>query len=509
MRLLFATSEAHPLAKSGGLADVSRALPIVLRQQGVDARLVLPGYSCAIIRLIDPKIETRLPASLGAEDACLISGLLPESEVPVWVIHAPSLYSRPGGLYQDATSRDWADNPRRFAYFARVTVGLAMGYLSPWKADIVHANDWHAGLVPFFLALAGKPRPATVFTVHNLAFQGNFPRSALEETGVADRFFVPDGVEFYGRLSFLKAGLCFSDKITTVSEQYCREVMTAEQGCGLEGVLQARRRDFSGILNGIEDDIWNPATDPLLPRCYSVHDISGKRICKAALQQSLGLQPVPDMPLIGFSSRLTQQKMADIVVEAIPGILAQGAQLVVLGDGERELQTALSMLERHYHGQLVYRSYSEDMAHQLQAGADILLAPARYEPCGLTQLYALRYGTVPVVRRTGGLADTVTDAQSVTMTAETATGFVFEEATKEAFEGAVQRALRLFREPLAWRRLQLAGMKRDSGWKTSAAKYIALYEELSGLSLSGGTLYAPEESWEPWQREIRSAQRWA
>jgi starch synthase len=506
MRVLFATSEAYPLAKSGGLADVSRALPIALRQEGVDVRLVLPGYNSAIAQLARPKIEAHLPAWLGEENASLVSGLLPNSEVPVWLIYAPSLYSRPGGLYQDASHQDWDDNPRRFSYFGRVAAALAMGRLLPWKADIVHANDWHAGLLPFYLSLAGRPRPATVFTIHNIAFQGNFPRHAIGQTRVPEQFFVPDGVEFYGQLSFLKAALRYCDKITTVSRQYRQEVMTAEYGCGFDGLLQSRREDFRGIINGIEDDIWDPAADRLLPQCYSRQDISGKRVCKAELQREVGLDLSPDVPLIGFSSRLTHQKMADVLVELIPDIMTQGAQLAVMGDGEPALEKELLRLKARYPGSLAYCRYREELAHRLQAGADILLAPARYEPCGLTQLYALRYGTVPVVRRTGGLADTVTDARSATLSEETATGFAFEDPSRKAFGDAIERALRMYREPLLWRRLQLAGMKRESGWKVSALEYLSLYEEASGLSRPRQKGYS--QGGELSQREVRSAQGW-
>lgn len=503
MRILFATSEAYPLAKSGGLADVSRALPIALRDQGVDARLILPGYNSAIAQLDNPRIEARLPASWGAEDANLVSGLLPGTDVPVWLIHAPSLYCRRGGLYQDENKRDWPDNPRRFSYLARVATALAMGKLSPWKADIVHANDWHAGLIPFYLARSGTPRPVTVFTIHNMAFQGNFPREALAQAEIPDRFFTPDGVEFFGQLSFLKAGLRYSDKITTVSPQYSREILTETYGCGLDGILRSRESDLSGILNGIEDDVWDPATDPLLPQPYSSLDISGKRVCKGQLQSELGLTVAVDSPLVGFSSRLAHQKMADILVESVPHILASGAQLAVIGDGDLQLETALATLQGRYPGRLAYRSYEEALAHRLQAGADILLAPARYEPCGLIQLYALRYGAIPVVRRTGGLADTVTDAEPAAMLEDTANGFVFDEPSKEGLLAALSRALTLFKEPLAWRRLQLAGMRREFGWKASAMKYIDLYESVSGLLRPPQTVYDDAENL---QREIRSAQ---
>lgn len=505
MRVLFVASEAFPLAKTGGLADVLRALPIALRQRGVDAGLVLPGYNWAIAKLKNPRIEARISNTLGIGDAILIGGILPGSEVPVWLVHAPSLYSRPGGLYQDEESRDWDDNPRRFSYLARVAAAIAMGELTDWKADIVHANDWHAGLVPFFLAISGRPRPASVFTIHNIAFQGNFPRHALSQTEIPEPFFCSDGVEFYGQISFLKAALRYSDKITTVSPQYREEVFTSEFGCGFEGLLKSRREDFSGILNGIETVSWDPQNDPALPQPFSIQDISGKKICKLDLQRSLGLEVSPDAPLLGFSSRLTYQKMADVLMNAARDIVAEEAQLVVVGDGDKTFEAGFSQLQDRYRGRIAYKPYSEEMAHRLHAGADIVLAPARFEPCGLTQLYALRYGSIPVVRRTGGLADTVKDADVANLANGTATGFVFDEPSQLALMGAVRRALTLFREPLTWRRLQLTGMNCDFSWEASARKYIALYQELSGLTQLEDNSSTVTDVQRAWQREIRSA----
>ncbi len=480
MRVLFATSEVYPLAKTGGLADVSRALPIYLRRQGIDVRIVMPGYNDAIRQLKNPRIETRPDPILGIENSALISGELPGCDVPVSLIYAPALYSRAGGIYQDDDCRDWEDNPRRFAYFAKIATDVALGRFSDWKADLVHAHDWHAGLVPFFLSLVDGPRPPVVFTVHNLAFQGMFPCSALAQTGIPGRFFSPDGVEFYGHLSFLKAALRYSDKITTVSPRYAREILTSEGGSGLDGLLRSREKDLTGILNGIDSVLWNPGTDPAIVQPYSSRDIGGKRVCKADLQARLGLEMAPEKPLLGFVSRLTRQKMADALLQCAPGILATGAQLAVIAQGDSDLEQGFRQLAGSYPGQLSTQPYDEDMAHRLHAGADILLAPARFEPCGLTQMYGLRYGAVPIVRRTGGLADTVVNAQRDTLADETATGFVFEEATCQALMEAVARALELFNQPLAWRRIQVSGMNQDFGWDRSAVAYASLYEETVG-----------------------------
>jgi starch synthase len=478
-RVLFVTSEAEPLAKSGGLADVSRALPIALKQLGIDVRILLPGYPGAIRQLASPRIEAHLELQLGIENAALISGQLPGSNVPVWLVYAPSLFSRAGGLYQDTDGQDWADNALRFAFFARVAAEIAAGRILDWTPDVVHSNDWHAGLVPLLLGMEKGPKPSTVFTIHNLAFQGNFPREVLPSIGIQQAFFEDGSVEFYGRVSYLKAAICSSDKITTVSPTYASEVLSPELGCGLHGVLQARRGDFCGILNGIDNELWDPAQDNHLLHRFSRHDISGKCLCKTELQTALGLEVNPSMPLIGFVSRLAHQKMADIVLETVPEIIAAGAQFVLVGQGDPLLEAAFQGLQDQYPRKVaVHIGYDEALAHRLQAGIDILLAPARFEPCGLTQLYALRYGTVPIVRRTGGLADTVTDSGP----ADLATGFLFENPNRAELMGAVQRALALYGEPLAWRRLQLKGMAEDFGWAASALRYIALYHGVAGIN---------------------------
>jgi starch synthase len=478
-RVLFVTSEAEPLAKSGGLADVSRALPIALKRQGVDARILLPGYPGAIENLVSPHVETPLKPLLGIQNAVLLSGRLPGSDVPVWLVQAPSLFSRAGGLYQDESGQDWADNALRFGYFARVAAEIAAGRVLNWRPDVVHANDWHAGLVPFWLSMENGPKPSTVFTIHNLAFQGNFPRDVLPSIGIPERAYTDGDLEFYGQLSYLKAAIRYSDRITTVSPTYANEVLSPELGCGLDGILRARKEHFCGILNGVDNELWDPATDVHLPHRYCSQDISSKKLCKAEFQRKFDLRIDSRAPLIGFVSRLAHQKMADAILENVPRMVAAGAQFALVGEGDPILEKAFEALQREYrHNVAVHIGYEEALAHQMQAAADILLAPARFEPCGLTQLYALRYGTVPIVRRTGGLADTVTDGGPPDL----ATGFVFEEPTRDGLMGAIERALALYEEPLAWRRLQLKGMAQDFGWAASAKRYAALYQEATGIN---------------------------
>ena len=478
MRVLFVTAEAYPLAKSGGLADVSAALPEALKRQGTDVRILLPGYPHAVAALRNAQVEAKLDTMLGVEGAVLIAGDMPGSDVRVWLVHAPGLYLRNGGLYQDSHGRDWPDNALRFGFLSHVARAIASGHAGNWRPDIVHANDWHTGLVPLLLSACDAPRPATVFTIHNMAFQGNFPAETCAELGIPASAFQADGVEFYGQVSFLKAGIRYADKITTVSPAYAEEILTPAYGCGLEGVLGARADVLSGILNGIDATVWNPRSDTHLPHAYCAADISGKRFCKAELQREVGLDADGETPLIGFVSRLTHQKMADVILDALPQILDSGAQVLVLGQGDPGLEAGFAAFARNRHPNLAVRiGYEEGLAHRLQAGSDILLAPARYEPCGLTQLYAMRYGTVPVVRRTGGLKDTVIEASSAALLDRTATGVVFDEAGTEGLMQGIDRSLALYREPLVWRRLQLQGMTADFSWAASAMRYGALYRE--------------------------------
>lgn len=477
MRLLFATSEAYPLAKTGGLADVSRALPAALQRQGVDVRVILPAYPRAVAHLREPKIAAHLPPTLGISDGVLIAGLFPDCDLPVYLVSSATLFGRAGGLYQDDAGNDWADNALRFAYLSKVAADLALGRTAvAWRPDVVHANDWHTGLLPLMLARHKGPRPHTVFTTHNMAFQGNFAADQVPDLGLGDA-----ELEFYGRISYLEAGLRHADRVTTVSPTYAREILTPEYGYGLEGVLKARGTEFSGILNGIDETIWNPANDRFLPAHYGVRDMSGKRDCKRELQRELQLPEAADVPVIGFVSRLTEQKMADALVDALPWIAASGAQLAIVGEGTCALEIALSdAAERDCSFMAATIGYDEALAHKLQAGSDILLAPARFEPCGLTQLYALRYGTLPVVRRTGGLADTVVDTNNLSIGDRSATGFVFDDPTADDMVSALSRALALYRDPLHWRLVQLQAMTREFGWDRSAGSYVALYLDVAG-----------------------------
>jgi starch synthase len=478
LSLLFLASEAFPLAKTGGLADVCGALPVILARLGVDVRLMLPAYPQALDVAVDKRLLAELPDRFGDGESRLIAARTPQAELPVILFDCPRLFRRDGGLYQDASGDDWHDNHRRFAAFCRAAQHVALGRAG-WRPDIVHANDWHTGLVPALLAHAGVPRPRSVFTIHNLAFQGNFPIEVFPALGLPDHVLSADGIEFYRQVSFLKAGIRYSDRLTTVSPNYAREILTPEHGCGLDGLLRTRARDLVGILNGVDYQIWDPATDVELPSRYSADDRTGKQACKAGLRQELGLAQDTAMPLIIFANRLTHQKMADVLLDAVPRLVASGAQLVVQGEGERRFEAGFVAAQSRYPGQVAVNiGYREDLAHRMHAGADISLTPSRFEPCGLTTMYAMRYGALPVTRPVGGLADTVTDPEQGRDCGAEGTGFVFGDSTAEALGKCVDRAVRWYAERPSWDELQHRAMKRDFGWERSAQRYLDLYAGL-------------------------------
>jgi len=481
LRALFVSSEIYPLAKTGGLADVSAALPKALAALGVEMHLLLPGYPKAIEFAANKSVEVELADFMGAGPMRLISARTPDTALPIWLVDCPSLFRRSGGLYQDEDGQDWPDNARRFAVFNHAAARLSLGLLLPnWRADVVHANDWHAGLLPAILAGTPGQRPGTVFTMHNLAFQGLFPADLYPQLGLPADSLIPDGLEFYGKISFLKAGITYSDRLTTVSPTYAREILTAEYGCGLEGLLQRRAQDLVGIINGADYQIWNPATDTNLPANFNLQNIAGKRVCKTALQDEFGLDADSEAPLIVFMSRFTDQKMADVVADALPGIIESGAQCVLFGNGDRLLEERFELAARRHPGRIAVRiGYKEPVAHRVVAGGDILIHPARFEPCGLTQLYAMHYGALPVVRSTGGLCDTVVDTDERSVRQGTATGFAFESANSVDMLHCIERALALYRQPLAWRKVQRQAMAQDFGWSESARRYLALYHDLA------------------------------
>jgi starch synthase len=436
---------------------------------------MLPGYPSALETVQDKQLVARLDG-----DGSLLLGRAPDTGLAVYLLDRPELFRRAGGLYQDSEKRDWPDNALRFAAFSQAAAELALGGGGgTWRPDLVHANDWHTGLVPALLALHSGPRPRTIFTVHNLAFQGNFPLDAAGTLGLPELLLLPEGAEFYGQVSFLKAGLQYADRLTTVSPTYAREILTPEYGVGMDGLLRARADDLVGILNGIDNDVWNPAADGNLPACYDVDDLTGKQAVKAALQQELGLDQAEDTPLVVYVNRLTHQKMADIVLLALPSLLEQGAQVVLHGEGERELEAAFAAAALGSQSRMAVRiGYQEKLAHWANAAADLALTPSRFEPCGLTTMYAMRYGALPVTNPVGGLADTVLDVDGTRADARGANGFTFSDPTPAALSACLRRAGSVFDDPVAWRQFQRNAMLRDFGWDASARSYLALYRDL-------------------------------
>jgi starch synthase len=473
MKVLQVGAEIFPLVKTGGLADVLGALPQALCERGADLRLLLPGLPGIIDAVLHAKRVCQIGPVFGAARVNLLLAQLPYSRLPVYIVDAPSLYRRQGSPYQDSSGAEWSDNLQRFGLLGWVAAQLAFGELdTAWSPDVVHAHDWHAAMSCAYLHAHPASEAASVFTIHNLAYQGLFPHDDCLLLGLSSRYMSPSALEFHGQLSFMKAGLKFADRVTTVSPTYAREIATYEFGAGLEGVIRGRGAAVSGILNGIDTQVWNPAADSALDERYSADRLQGKQRCKAALQARFGLRPEPAAPLLGVVSRLTSQKGLDLVLAALPDLVRMGGQLVVQGTGDAALEGAFRDAANAHAGSVgVALEYDEIGAHRLIAGADMILVPSRFEPCGLTQLYALRYGTVPVVRRVGGLADTVHE----TAPSEKANGYVFDAATPAALQDAIARAFTSFRQPAQWTQLMQRGMGEDLSWAGPARDYMALY----------------------------------
>ena len=483
LRVYVCTSEAVPFAKTGGLADVCGALPRALAEMGCDVRLVLPGYGTIDRGKFGFRSIGQAEVALGADrvKAQFYESRLPDSPVPTYLVANDHYFGRQG-LYGEG-GRDYPDNLERFTIFGRGTLAL-LRHLD-WAPQVVHCQDWQTGLLPVWLRVEPRDRvlaeAGTLFTVHNLAYQGLFPADRLPLTGLGAELFTPRGIEFYGKINFLKGGLVYADLLSTVSEQYAREIQTAEFGCGLEGVLRERADALVGILNGVDYSAWDPSNDPLIPARYTPDDLAGKVICKEQLQRSLGLTVAPRTPLIGMITRLADQKGLDLVAPTIETILGRGAQFALLGSGDPAYHTLFREMGARQKGRAsVTLGFDDALAHRIEAGADMFLMPSRYEPSGLNQLYSLRYGTIPIVRKTGGLADTIVDAAPDALDRGAANGFVFEPYTPEALLGAVTRALTAFQQPAAWRRLQSNGMRQDFSWKRSAARYIDAYRRVIG-----------------------------
>ncbi len=483
MRILQVCSELFPFLKTGGLADVTAALPPALAALGDDTRVLLPGFDAMLAALRQPRTVAELPSRFGASGVRLLVGELGASGITAYVIDAPDFYRRPGGPYADAAHQPWPDNHRRFALLGWLGAQLAQGLDATWRAQVVHAHDWHAGLAPAYLRAAEeaghKPVAGSVFTVHNLAYQGNVAGRHFAEVGLPGHFWGVNGVEFHQQLSFMKAGLYYADRLTTVSPTYAREIQGPEQGCGFDGLLRTRSADLSGILNGVDGAVWNPASDALIDATYNADKLAGKAACKAALQRATGLAVAPERPLLVIVSRITSQKGLHLVLESLPALVAAGAQFALLGSGDRSMEEAFERLAAQQPESIAVRiGYDESYAHRLVAGGDVIMVPSHFEPCGLTQLYGLKYGTVPLVRRVGGLADTVVDSSIEHLVDNTATGFTFDGFDSASLMRAARQALALFRRPVDWRAVQQRGMHQNFDWARAARDYHTLYQQV-------------------------------
>lgn len=476
LRVLSVASEAAPLIKTGGLADVAGALPAALGEHGVAVTTLLPGYPKVMGVLGKVRGIHRWDDLLGVP-ARLFKGTLGKGH-PLLVLDAPALFGREGGPYADVSGRDWEDNWRRFAALARAAADLAGGAVKGQRFDLVHAHDWQTGLTPAYLAFTQERPVPSVMTIHNMAFQGYFPADIFPALGLPSPAWSVDAVESYGGVGFLKAGMQLASAITTVSPTYAREIRSVEFGMGLEGIVLARSTCVHGILNGIDTAEWNPATDPHLAARYTAGKLAARATNSRALEQEFGLEP-GDGPLFIVVSRLTWQKGMDLLPGALDHLAGIGGRLALLGSGDAEIEAALHRAAARHPGRIGVRiGYDEALSHRLQGGGDAILIPSRFEPCGLTQLYGLAYGCIPVVARTGGLADTVIDANPAALAAGVATGIQMNAVTPDSLAMAVSRTVELYADRPAWKRVQTNAMKADFSWGTSGAAYAALYRQL-------------------------------
>jgi starch synthase len=473
---LAVASEIYPAIKTGGLADVVGALPMALEAEGIEVRTVVPGFP-DVMRALGMAEEVFFYPNLQGGAARLLCGSCGELEL--FVIDAPHLYARFGNPYVAADGKDWPDNGIRFAALGRVAADIGLGVVPSFVPDIVHAHDWQAGLTHAYLHYSERRQPATVMTIHNLAYQGQFPREILSAIGLPPESFTIDGIEYYGSIGYLKAGLRFADRITTVSPTYSVEIQAPEAGMGLDGLLRARANQLSGILNGIDTSVWNPATDPYIASTFTLDELDKRATNKLTLQRRLGLRIKSDALLFGVISRLSWQKGLDLLLANLSTIVSDGMQIVVLGSGDSDLENLYKAAAACNPDQISTSiGYDEKLAHQIQAGVDAILVPSRFEPCGLTQLCALRYGSVAIVSRVGGLADTVTNADEAAIAGGKATGVQFEPVTLENLAGAIRRAGALFKDKSVWRKMQKKGMAVDVSWRNSAHRYADLYRQV-------------------------------
>jgi len=489
-KVLFATSEAHPLIKTGGLADVSGALPIALRALGCDVKIILPAYPEVLSKLSQTKTISQLYIPGIAGTIKLLEGKLPDSNIKALVVDYAAAFKRDGGPYQDPEGKPWQDNAERFALFSKAVCKVALKQANiNWQPEIVHCNDWQTGLVPAILRLSQPaqiegPYIPSVFTIHNLAYQGLYPQEIFFALGLPTELWSHSALEFHNQMSFIKGGLVFADRITTVSPQYALEIQNKKFGYGLEGLLSHRRSQLTGILNGIDDKVWNPIIDPLIKNNYDLDNMQNKSLNKHYLQKYYGLEQTNDL-LLGFIGRLVEQKGIDLIIKLIPRLKQLSAQLVILGSGESTFETQLKQLaKKHSDVFRVQIGYDEALAHKIEAGVDAFLMPSKFEPCGLNQMYSLRYGSIPIVTNVGGLSDSVVNVSDKTLKSNTATGFLLDEPNATELIKTINRVTALYKKPKQWASLVKTGMSQQFNWQTSAKQYLKLYQSLISKTTS-------------------------
>jgi starch synthase len=485
LNILFVSSEVEPFAKTGGLADVSGTLPQVIKDQGHEIRIIMPRYGSIserkfklhdVIRLKDIEVPIGKEKKIANVNSSFIANV--KSKVQVYFLANKELYERPGIYTSPDSKKDYVDNDVRFIFFCRGVLETLKRL--GWQPDIIHCNDWQTGLIPAYIKTMYNHDPffkniKTVFTIHNLAYQGTFPAAAFDKTGLPEAEFGKEGVEFFGKLNFMKAGLVYSDVITTVSEKYAEEICSTEEfGCGLEGVLQKRKSHLHGIINGIDYNIWNPETDELIVKRYDMRTLEGKQVNKKELLAKFGLAYKVNVPLVGIISRLVDQKGLDLIKEIADDFMKLDVQFVMLAAGEKRYQDYFESLHKKYAAKMgLFIGYNDELAHLIEAGCDMYLMPSRYEPCGLNQLYSLKYGTVPIVRATGGLDDTIHDVEN-----GNGNGFKFKKYDSKELFKTIQRALKMYHDTAAWKKIMKNGMQQDFSWESSAKKYTNLYRNL-------------------------------
>ena len=477
LKVLSVASELFPLVKTGGLADVTGALPGALAPEGVAVRSLVPGYPAVLRAMEAAEVVHRYPALFGGPARVIAARA---AGLDVLAIDAPHLFNREGNPYVASNGTDWPDNALRFAALGRVAADLGSGAVTGYAPDVLHLHDWQAGLAAAYLRHGTGRVPGTIFTIHNMAFPGQFPSRLLPELGLPWSAFTVDGLEYHDTISFLKAGLVYADRITTVSPTYSAEILTPENGMGFDALLRSRANVLTGIRNGIDEEVWNPATDKLLAAPFSAADLGARVANKAALQAKFGLADDEGALLFGVVSRLSGQKGLDLLLACLPVLLDLGAQLVLLGSGDRWMEEAFTAAAARHPDRIACRiGYDESVAHLIQGGSDAILVPSRFEPCGLTQLCALRYGAVPVVARVGGLADTVVDANEMALASGAATGIQFSPVTADGLATALRRTADLYRDPDGWVRMLAAGLVTDVSWRRPARRTAELYRTVA------------------------------